>query len=63
MAGSNPTLEIFAPDAIWEQPIGQHAQRGTEIRIHPKTNTVTLLSQITTVITADPVEVPQIPTQ
>lgn len=41
-------------------PVGQ---RGTESGIHPEANTITLLSQITTVITADPVEVPQIPEQ
>lgn len=63
VAGSGPAWEIFAPAAIWEQPVGQHAQRGTESRIHPEANTIPLLSQITTVITADPVEVPEIPTQ
>lgn len=63
VAGSSPALEIFAPAAIWKQPVGQHAQRGTESRIHPEANTITLLSQITIVITTDPVEMPQIPTQ
>lgn len=63
VAGSSPALEIFAPAAILEQPVGQYAQRGTESRIHPEANTITLLSQITTVITGDPAEVPQIPTQ
>lgn len=63
VAGSSSALELFATDAIWELLIGQHTQRGTESRIHPEANTISLLSQITTVITADPVEVPQIPTQ
>lgn len=63
VAGSSPAPETLAPAAIWEQPVGQHAQRGTESRIHPEASTITLLSRIATVITADPVEVPQIPTQ
>lgn len=46
-----------------QTPVGQHAQRGTESRIHPEANTIALLPQITTFIIADPVEVPQIPTQ
>lgn len=42
---------------------GHHAQRATKIRTHPEANTTTLLSQITPVIKADPVQVFQIPTQ
>lgn len=40
-----------------------HAQRQTNIKTHPEANSITLLSQITYVITADPVQVLQIPTQ
>lgn len=43
--------------------MGHHAQRATKIRTHPEANTTTLLSQITPVIKADPVQVFQIPTQ
>lgn len=43
--------------------MGHHAQRATKSRTHPEANTITLLSQIASVITADPVEVLQIPTQ
>lgn len=43
--------------------MGHHAQRAAKSRTHPEAHTITLLSQVTSVIRADPVQVLQIPTQ